>query len=447
MYAIKLNDEHFGGFGEFYRKNYELFDVKIESKVNDISYLYFTIYPDHPLYNEADAPKNVFTVLRKDEDEPLFIGRVTECKTGIHNEKSITCESEIAYLLDTVRTDYIWGNEQTSHRTDAYLNELLEYHNDGKGTADGYHSENVGRKFVMGQVSEELLEWAAISVDRFSGTYTTYDIIMKLLVEQYGGVIKFRHEGGINYVDWLSGDDLTSNGQVISFGNNLLDINRTQSYSEMVTAIRPVGDKDDNSQTVAIRGFDASQALTNSDIVQECNPNYTPSSPLQYYTDCIYSKSLVRQYGWIKREVYFEGISSKTETNLKKLVKNAQKYLENSAAVMEIDINAVNLAAVGRSIDDFRAGENVTVNSAVHGFDNQQFLINTAVIDLTNPDSSYVTLGTTGSSISSQVSGTASNSAVGVKIINGSGGGSSFNDDFYPITEAEIDEITGGDEE
>ena len=372
---------------------------------------------------------------------------MAECETGIHNEKKITCESELAYLLDTVRTDYIRGNEQTSWRTDNYLKELLDYHNDANGAADGYHSGNIGRKFVRGQVSEELLEWVAISVDRFSGTYTTYDIIMKLLVEEFGGVLKIRHDGDVNYIDWLSESDLTINAQNISFGSNLLDINRVNNYSEVVTAVRPVGDKDDRSQTVTIRAYDASQWLTNNDIVQECNPNYTPSSPLQYYTDCIYSKSLVRQYGWIKREVYFEGISSKTENDMKKLVQNAQKYLENSASSIEININAVNLAAVGRSIDDFRAGDFVTVDSEIHGFNREKFLISTATLDLTDPDNSFVTLGTTGNSITSQVSGTADYSPMGVKVIGGSGGGSGFNDDFYPITEAEIDEITGGDEE
>lgn len=115
MYIIKLSyrdengipreGEYFSGFGASYLSEYEIFDPVLESEVNAVGHFSFTVYPSHPLYDFIDKPKNLLEIVRYGENEPVFIGRMAECQTGMYNEKMLTFESELSFLIDSIRTD------------------------------------------------------------------------------------------------------------------------------------------------------------------------------------------------------------------------------------------------------------------------------------------------------------------------------------------------------
>ena len=267
MYIVKLDSNFFSGFGDFYRPDYEIFEPILETNVNAVGYFTFVIYPEHPFYNEIDQPKKIISVIRKNENEPLFIGRVSEIEMGFYNEKTVTCESELAFLMDSVRVNFSSG--EIGHPAVYWLDNILKRHNSNFGKPEIY-SENIGRKFEAGYVSKSIAsKVASPKYEDYEGTYTTFDVIMKLLVNQFGGVLKLRHEGQKNYIDWFDESELKTCSQKIEFGSNLIDLNKNIQFNEIVTAIRPIGENVQHGETydpVDLISFDASKYISGNDI-------------------------------------------------------------------------------------------------------------------------------------------------------------------------------------
>ncbi len=301
MYYIKLDNKLFSGFGEFFREGCEIFGPILESKVNNIGHLSFTVYPDHPMYSDITQPKKILSLWKKDESEPLFIGRLSSYETGFMNQKTVEFESELSFLLDSVRTDYA---SNVGYSAEYHLGELLDFHNSHANNYGDIYRSTIGRCFSKGTVSDSISSRIVyISDGQFSGTHTTWEIICDLLLKPLGGVLKLRHEGDETFIDWLDDSELPTAPQKITFGENLLDLQRQRRMDSIYTAIRPVGDIDqDTSQPLSIKLYDASSHITNDDIVQATDERM--SEKLRF-TDCMYSRSLVSRYGWIQREISF----------------------------------------------------------------------------------------------------------------------------------------------
>ena len=153
MYIVKLDNEFFSGFGKFYLKDYEIFQPVLESRVNDVGHFSFTVYHSHPLYQNADIPKKLLTVSRFNQSQPIFTGRLSEVETGLYNEKILTFESEEAFLLDSVITDFY----STMYKAPSvWLSDILSIHNNHNGTYGNGYSVNISRKFQLGKTSEIL---------------------------------------------------------------------------------------------------------------------------------------------------------------------------------------------------------------------------------------------------------------------------------------------------
>ncbi|MBQ8435669.1 MAG: hypothetical protein IJX24_06650, partial [Oscillospiraceae bacterium] len=408
MYILKLsyekddvrhNGEFFSGFGMAYRSDYEIFEPVLETQVNSVGHFSFTVYPTHPLYDFIDRPKALLKIVRYGFDEPLFIGRMAECVTGLYNEKMLTFESELAFLLDSSRTNF---SSDTGYSCAAWLEKILKYHNEHTGSYGSIYSENIQRKFEVGRVSESIRTQILYpSAEEFRGTFSTLELIFRLLIEKYGGVLKMRHENGKNYIDWLDEGDLHVSSQKIELSKNLISIEGSRTSDELMTVIRPVGDNvstaGGESVPLDIKLFDASALITDSDIKQAINPVISGSSDLKY-TDVLYSESLVKKYGWIQREVTFSGVTNKTT-----LVRRAVRYLQNMSAAESITINAVDLSQKDNSIENFIAGDFAVVNSTVHSFANRKMLINSVYLNLADPTAGELTLGSEGVTITSQL--------------------------------------------
>ncbi|MGN0612439.1 MAG: phage tail protein, partial [Porcipelethomonas sp.] len=413
MYILKLDDEFLSGFGSFSLPGYEVSGCRLETAVNEVGHLTFTIYPEHPLYEQVTEPKRIITLLRYDENEPLFIGRVCESERGFYNEKTVVCESELAFLLDSVRTDF---SSTVGYGISTWLEKLLDYHNSHGDIYGGIYPDNIARKFYRGNVSSDLSVLTTCPrTENFSGTLTTLEIISRLLLEPFGGVLKMRHEDGKNYVDWLSGDDLTVSSRKIKLGSNLIDLQRQKKLDQLVTAVRPTGDNVDTggrSEPLSIRLTDVSGYISGSDIKQAVDETVSAESVLRY-SDCLYSESLVAKYGWIQREVNFPNV-----TAVSSLTKKAVKYLQSVSEWESMTITAADISSEGSGIDSFRAGDMVEVSSEVHGVMGK-YMVTAAVIDLDDPSANTLEIGSETDAISS-MSGSGGVSYAG-GVVGGSG--------------------------
>ena len=334
-------------------EEYKLVNPVIELELNKTGSFKFTIYPNHPNYDKLKKLKSIITVYQ--DDKLIFRGRILNDVLGFHNEKQVTCEGELAFLLDSIQRpyDFISGSKHTTIK--ALFKYFINNHNAQVGASHQFKVGNItvtdGNDYIVKSDSTYLNTW---------------DSINKKLIESFGGYLQVRHEADGNYIDYISEFDKISN-QEIEFGQNLLDISRTAKGEDIATAIIPLGAKKKDKQ-----GNETEFRVT----IDNSGKDY------------VYDQDAVNAFGWIFKTVVFDDV---TDKNILKTKGNAE--LGASISILNsIEVNAVDLAAINKDINAFHLGTYVKVVSAPHNL-NSNFLVNKLSINLLNPSSNKLTLG------------------------------------------------------
>ena len=330
-------------------------ELQIESgtitrELNKAGSFKFSIYPDHPLYDSIRELKTVIEVYKDGVVEPIFRGRALYPELDFYKKKTYTCEGHFNFLLDSIMRPF----DLTTTPEDMF-SRLVANHN-------SQVEEN--KRFSVGTVtvSGENTEFENTSPDATQN-------VMKKIIEKFGGYIVPRSSGGVWYLDYLS--DFTEQGeQIIEFGENLTKFTRKDNYSDIVTALIPYG-KDDI--TVAA-------VNNNSDIVIDATG--------------------VSLYGTIVGTEQFDDISNKTT-----LLNTAKTHLADLVKKqIVIELNAIDLSLLDRSIVPLRIGTYNRIISAPHSLDDW-FLITKQTINLTDPTKDSVVLGGTFETFTDQTAG------------------------------------------
>lgn len=337
--------------------NDELQQLKISSgkltlEIGKSGLFEFTIYPDHPYYENVKPVVSIIEVYRN--EATIFRGRALNIKYGFYNEKQVSCEGELAFLLDSIVEPHAYYGSFSE-----YLEYILAIHN---GQVEEAKQFEVGN-FTVGEFTPyEVVEDYAFE--------TSFDVINKRMVEQSGGYLQVRHEYGTMYLDLLTPEVNISNvsEQTIRLGKNLIDIERDVEGAEVFSGIVPLGAKiGDTENRLDISSVNSgSYAITNADAVAV--------------------------YGKIYRTVIFENI-----TNATTLMNQATQYLaENFAAVNTIEITAADLSGMNPDLDSFQIGQWVKVESEQHFNSGQEtFLIRKMTINISNPAATKIEIGRT----------------------------------------------------
>ena len=325
----------------------KIFDPSIELELNKTGSFVFTLYPDHPRFSTVKRLKSIIEVFQ--DDYLLFRGRVLDEEVGWHNEKTFSCEGELAFLLDTIQRPY----DFTGSIPD-FLGMLLSNHN---AQADAE------KAFTLGNVT---VTDPNDYIVRSDIDYTsTWDVITKKLVEMLGGFLQVRHVNGVNYLDYLEESTLLA-PQKITFGKNLLDLKRTRKGEDIATAIIPLGAKLQ----------DTDQRLTIASV----------NGGLDYLVDAAAAKDL----GTIFRTVIFDDVTE--PANLK--TKGEAQLSESVKQWESLELTAADLSAVDKDITSFHLGTQVQVESYPHGL-NQRFRVEKLSLKLHDPAANKMTLGKT----------------------------------------------------
>lgn len=337
--------------------NDELQQLKISSgkltlEIGKSGLFEFTIYPDHPYYENVKPVVSIIEVYRN--EAVIFRGRALNIKYGFYNEKQVSCEGELAFLLDSIVEPHAYYGSFSE-----YLEYILAIHN---GQVEEAKQFEVGN-FTVGEFTPyEVVEDYAFE--------TSFDVINKRMVEQSDGYLQVRHEYGTMYLDLLTPEVNISNvsEQTIRLGKNLLDIERDVEGAEVFSGIVPLGAKiGDTENRLDISSVNSgSYAITNADAVAV--------------------------YGKIYRTVIFENI-----TNATTLMNQATQYLaENFAAVNTIEITAADLSGMNPDLESFQIGQWVKVESEQHFNSGQEtFLIRKMTINISNPAATKIEIGRT----------------------------------------------------
>ena len=252
-------------------QGYEILAPKLEMELNKIGTFEFTIYNTHPNFDRMQRLKSIIQIFQ--DDFLLFRGRILNDEQGFHNEKKVECESEIAFLVDSIQRPFTFTGT-----VDELFGQFIENHNSQVGAE---------QQFLLG--SCDISDSVTITE---TGYLTTWESIQKKLVEVYGGYIWIRHEADGIYIDYLKELNYLS-PQKIEFGKNLLDLKRKTKGEDISTAIIPVGE---NGLTIA--------SVNNG-------------------VDYVFNQEAVDTYGWIFKVAKFDEV-----TDAHELVSKGNEFLE-----------------------------------------------------------------------------------------------------------------------
>ena len=351
-----------------YCDNYLIHDDTVESlkvvaptlsvELNAVGSFTFTIYPEHPYFDRLQKMKSIITVYQ--DGNIIFRGRILNDVNGFYNEKQVTCEGELAFLIDSIQRPYEFNGTPAELFT-----QLIEEHN---SMVDEDH------QFLVGNITvTDPNDYIA----RSDSTYqTTWDAIKSKLIDDLGGYLWVRHEQAGTYIDYLE-DFNTLSSQKIEFGKNLLELKRTVKASDIFTVIIPLGAE---VEVQTENPEDPDNPIVTKERVTIVDVNDGK--------DYLINQDAVNTYGRIVKMVEWKDVTDATNLKTKAQAHlDASVYLTNS-----IDLTTADLSSMNSNIRSFRLGTKVQVISEPHGLD-EIFLVSKLSIDLTNPSNNKLTLG------------------------------------------------------
>ena len=328
-------------------EGYKIFNPKVELELNQIGNFEFTIYPDHPNFDWMQRLKSIIQVFQ--DDFLLFRGRILDDVQGFHNEKQVSCEGELSFLVDSIQRPYDFTGTPAELFTRFIINHNAQVDAD--------------KQFKIGDVT---VTDPNDYISRSDTEYlNTWESIKKKLIETLGGYIWIRHETDGVYIDYLAELNFLS-PQKVEFGKNLIDLKRETKGADIATAIIPLGAKEEGSE--------------NRVTIVSVNDGL----------DYVFNQEAVDRFGWIFRMQEWDDVTE--PGNL--LTKGRQALNEQMQMLYSIELNAADLATVDKTVESFHLGTKVQVTTIPHSID-QLFLVTKMSIGLFEPASNKLTLGDT----------------------------------------------------
>lgn len=348
MYKVMCSDKIIHNDGI---QSLKVHDGKLTLEIGKSGLFEFTIYPIHPYYDYVLPMLSIVEVYK--DELSIFRGRVLNIEYGFYNEKQVSCEGELAFLLDSIVPPHAISTSFSE-----YLDYVIDIHNAQVESA---------KQFRRGSVT--VADFAPYEVVEDFEFLTSFETLQKRMVEYSGGYLQARHQYGTMYLDLLASDMNISDvsAQKIRLGKNLLDIKRDVEGSEVFSGIVPLGAKIGDTEN-------------RLDISSVNGGSYS-----------IVNNTAVAAYGKIYKVVVFENI-----TNASTLLQQARNYLaESYAAINTIEITAVDLSGANPELDSFKVGQWVTVESDAHFNQSQTLLIRKMTINISDPAGTKIEVGRT----------------------------------------------------
>lgn len=334
-------------------EDYTITKGLVTKEVNKAGSFVFTIYQNHPYYERIQRLKSIITVLKN--NRIVFRGRVLNDKVGFFKDKTFTCEGELAFLLDSIQRPYSF----TGKPDDLFI-QYINHHND---------QVDDEKKFNIGEITvKDPNNYITRSNSKYESTSANInDRLLKLL---NGYLHITRGENNVPILNYYEDSPFIS-GQNIEFGENLLDFVKTNSAEKIGTVIIPLGAK--------IESEDETEEDKRLDIT-------SVNDGLDY----IYDPVAVKKYGWIWKTIEFDDV-----TDANNLLRKGQEYLnEVIKQNTTIELKAIDLSLLDRSIDSFELFEYINIVSEPHNL-KDRLLLKKQTLDLLKPDNDKITLGYT----------------------------------------------------
>lgn len=339
-----------------------LFTPKLTLEMGKAGALSFQIPPSNRYYNALPQLTTMITV--EMDDVEIFRGRVLTNNRNFNNVRTVYCEGDLAYLVDTVQKA-----ERYNGKTHDLFRKIIEAHNKRAGADKQFLVGDItieNRDVVLSGKSDEVqdeetgkFDYKQIAINSIADEWqNSFDFIQNCLIDYTGGYLRTRRQNGKTYIDLLLDYGNTAT-QDIEFGKNMLDLTEEVSAEDVFTVLIPLGDEN----------------LT----IESVNNG----------SDELVDATAVKRYGRIVKTHVFDSVNT-PET----LLENGRRFLASNVNVpVTLTVKAVDMHLVDPNASPIYVGDKVHLISAAHGMADE--LVCTKIeYDLENPTNNTYTFGT-----------------------------------------------------
>lgn len=328
-----------------------LLSGSIKHGINTIDNFTFNITPNNIGYKKLNALTTLVEVLNIKNNTLEFKGRVLLPVESMDSNgmfiKSVTCESELGYLMDS---STIYGEYHNISVRD-FLKVIIDNHN-SQVTED--------KQFQVGDVT--VID-NNDSLYRYLGYTKTLEAIKDKLINRLGGELKIRYENGVRYLDYLESIGKIKSTE-IRLAKNLQAIEQEKDPTSIISRLLPLGSKLEDSE----------ERLT----IESVNEG-------SKYIDDI---EAIEEFGVIVDCINWDDVTVPSN-----LLRKGKEYLkENNRIKKKYKITALDLSTIGLDLDSFEVGNTYPVINTLMNI-NENLRVIEKTIDIYNPQSSSLSIG------------------------------------------------------
>lgn len=339
-----------------------LFSPKLTLEMGKAGSLQFQVPPSNKYYNSLNQLTTVITV--EMDDVEIFRGRVLTNNRNFNNIRTVYCEGDLAYLVDSVQKA-----EKYDGKAHALFRKIISAHNArvesskqftiGRITVEDRDVLLTGKSDDIEDAETGKFDYKQIALNSIADEWqNTFDFIETCLIDFTGGYLRTRRSGNITYIDLLA-DYGSSATQEIEFSKNMLDFTEEVSAEDVFTVLIPLGDENLTIESVN----NGSDELVDADAVA--------------------------RYGRIIKTHVFDSVNTPQT-----LLENGRRFLASNVNVpITLTVKAVDMHLVDENARPIYIGDKVHVTSVPHDMVDE--LTCTKIeYDLENPSNNSYTFGT-----------------------------------------------------
>ena len=353
--------------------NAVILSPKAKLELNKAYTAEFSLLPNHYLYSSIKKMTTLIYIVQ--HDRLLFRGRIIDIIPDFYRQKKVTCESDIAFLLDSILPKNMNQNIQSiSGKIERILKMVDGYEYDSHHEyvpISAYDPVDAYKHFDVGNITVTTDQLFPFQED--SKMQVAKDYLFNELLPYYGGILQTRTEDfgtadEAHYIDYLKDplqDDSDPISQNIRFGVNLLNFTEQNPVSSIYTRLIPTG-QDGRTIENVLGGK-----------IYISNPE------------------LEAIYGIIYRVENWSDIAVS-----RNLLDAATKYNNEHAKVFpnDLSVKAIDLKILDGSQEEIKIGDKVLAFSKPHQID-RVMCCKAIDYDFMNPENNTYSIGTYVSSI------------------------------------------------
>lgn len=374
---------------------------KVKNEMGKAGSFEFSMETTSPYYNALLQMKTMMRITYF--GHTIFRGRVLTIDKTMSGSRTVHCEGDFAFLLDSHQV----ASEEDSRPTISvlqYLQQIITQHNNDV--------EDI-KEFALGEVPGQYTNATAANQrvvipsekasQQFGDSSWNYSMDrLEDLLNNFGGYFRTRFVEGSGgaadtvYLDWYENYyNASVNTQTIEVAKNLIDISGPTEIENLFTVLIPIGKSDDNEE-VFISDYwpivSGSHAKVNYITVPELKsiPLYSDSElDSDYHRKEDYQNAISR-FGYIWKTVTFENANTP-----EKLFSYAKDWIKNNfmPEITQWSIGALDMKFIDPTNQVLLCGDRVNV---VHPEVDQTYngmSVISAEYDLYNPDKNKYVIG------------------------------------------------------